>query len=123
MADVEKNIIAKDSQTLADIVSLKLRQDILSGKMIPGSKINEAEAAQAFGVSCGPLREALNRLVSMGLLEYRSNSGVRVIKFEPKKLIELYEMREYLVHPEIFILSLNSNFKFWFAKRTGLAIS
>ena len=29
----------------------------------------------------------------------------------------------YIVHPEIFILSLNSNFKFWFAKRTGLAIS
>ena len=29
----------------------------------------------------------------------------------------------YLVDPEIFILSLNSNFKFWFAKRTGLAIS
>ena len=29
----------------------------------------------------------------------------------------------YVVDPEIFILSLNSNFKFWFAKRTGLAIS
>ena len=41
----------------------------------------------------------------------------------PSRLVPVGPELNYLVHPEIFILSLNSNFKFWFAKRTGLAIS
>ena len=70
---------------------------------------------------------AYQKVVEKIRLHFENNKGVSKAQARAKAhaLVCYFVLgiKLYLVHPEIFILSLNSNFKFWFAKRTGLAIS
>ena len=56
-----------------------LREAIISGQLEAGSKINLDRAKQSFNVSLSPLREALARLISDGLVEFEDNRGYRVV--------------------------------------------
>ena len=53
-------------------------------------------SARRFGVSRGPLREALRRLEGRGLVVRAAHAGVRVVLLSRRALLELYEMRELL---------------------------
>jgi DNA-binding GntR family transcriptional regulator len=55
-----------------------LRQRILSGQFAPGMAVREQVLAEEFGVSRGPIRDALLTLTKEGLLHARPNVGVRV---------------------------------------------
>ena len=55
-----------------------LRHDLLSGRFAPGTRLNEVELAAEFEISRGPLREAVQCLVSEGLVEHRPNRGAIV---------------------------------------------
>ena len=59
-------------------------------------KINEAELAQRFGVSRGPLREAIRRLEGLRLVERRPHAGARVISLKLDEMIEIFTVREAL---------------------------
>jgi DNA-binding GntR family transcriptional regulator len=52
--------------------------------------------AKALEISFTPVREALNRLVSEGLLEYRSGLGVFVPRISRREIEDVYEVREML---------------------------
>lgn len=82
--------------TLADRVFEQLRTAIVEGEIPPGSKISEPVLAARYGISRGPLREALRRLESSGLIEHRPNAGARVIRLNADQLLELYAIREVL---------------------------
>ena len=82
--------------TVADRVFRALRQDIVEGRIAPGSKISEPELSRAQGVSRGALREALGRLESCGLVERRANLGARVVALSSGQLLEIYLVREAL---------------------------
>jgi DNA-binding GntR family transcriptional regulator len=82
--------------TLADRLSERLVQAIVAGDLAAGSKISEPELAQRFGTSRGPLREALNRLEGLRLVERRPNQGARVVEMGRGELVELYAVREAL---------------------------
>ena len=58
------NVSAPDpsARTLSDQVRQKLIDSIVSGELAQGSKISEAELAQRYGISRGPLREAIRQL-------------------------------------------------------------
>src|SRR3954470_18739562 len=73
-----------------------LLDEIVSGTMRPGSKISEPDVARRFGVSRGPLREAIRRLEERQLVRCTPNSGARVIVHTPEEVIEAYEIREAL---------------------------
>lgn len=84
------------SATLADRVFSELRQAIVEGEIAPGSKLNEPELAARYGISRGPLREAMRRLESTNLVERRPNLGARVIALSSAHLLEIYVVREAL---------------------------
>ncbi|PHQ72221.1 MAG: GntR family transcriptional regulator, partial [Sneathiella sp.] len=48
-----------------------LEQEIVTGKLTPGTRLDETLLAERFGVSRTPIREALNRLSAAGLVEIR----------------------------------------------------
>jgi DNA-binding GntR family transcriptional regulator len=86
----------QDSRTLADRVFQRLQDDIVRGIWAPGSRLGEAELARHYGVSRGPLREAIRRLESRKLLERMPHVGARVAQLSFEHLIEIYYVREAL---------------------------
>ena len=63
--------------TEASLVTARLREDILSGAVPPGSKIKLVPLAKRYQVSRGPLREAASRLASEGLVHIEDQRGFR----------------------------------------------
>ena len=71
-----------------------LKDLIMNGTLAPGTRLNEVEIATRLGISRGPVREAIQRIAAQGLLELSPGRGARVRTFEPKELLDLYELRE-----------------------------
>lgn len=82
--------------TLADRVFAALQHDIVLGRIAPGAKLGEAELATRYGVSRGPLREAIRRLEARKLLTRTPHAGCRVAQLSLDELIEVYQIRELL---------------------------
>ncbi len=57
-----------DSGTLSEHVFRSIQAAIVRGEIAPGSKISEPELARTYGISRGPLREAIHRLEGQKLL-------------------------------------------------------
>ncbi len=72
-----------------------LRAAIQDGRYGRGERIREEEVARSLGVSRTPVREALSRLQSHGLLEM-SSGGLVVAELTRPQVLELYAMREIL---------------------------
>ncbi len=62
----------------------------------PEERLNESALSKRLGTSRTPLREALNRLVTEGLLVSVQGRGFFCRSLNPDKIIELYELRESL---------------------------
>lgn len=71
-----------------------IRQLILSGELEPGSRIGQEELALRFGASRIPVREALKRLESDGLVVLKPSSGAWVARLDLDECIEIYKIRE-----------------------------
>jgi DNA-binding GntR family transcriptional regulator len=84
------------AQSLANLAFEKIAAAIASGEIAPGARISEAELARKFGISRGPLREALMRLEGRRLVERRLNLGAYVVGLSERGLDELFTMREAL---------------------------
>jgi DNA-binding GntR family transcriptional regulator len=82
--------------TRADEAFDCLQTAIVKGDLIPGEKIGEVELCSRFHLTRGPLREALGRLESRGLLVRRPHAGVKVVSVSADELIELYRIRELM---------------------------
>jgi DNA-binding GntR family transcriptional regulator len=87
---------ASQNGTLAEQVFHRLSAAILSGELAPGTKISEPALARQYGVSRGPLREALHRLQERKLITRSANQGPRVVKPSTEALAELFVVREAL---------------------------
>lgn len=83
-----------EALTLADRVFSQIQTAIVKGELAPGTKMSEAELAARYGVSRGPLREALRRLEGRKLLTRIPHVGVRVISLSFDELIQIYHVRE-----------------------------
>ena len=69
-----------------------LEQEIVTGVLPPGGRLDEASLATRFGVSRTPVREALNQLASTGLVEVRPRRGATVAAPGLKELLEMFEV-------------------------------
>ena len=98
MADLHDETvrISSDSATLSEQVFRSIQAAIICGDIAPGSKISEPELARTYGISRGPLREAIHRLEGQRLLVRVPHVGARVVALSHAELIELYEIRESL---------------------------
>lgn len=79
----------------ADLVYETLRNRIKSRQYGVGERIREEEVARSLGVSRTPVREALAKLQSRGMLEVTAG-GLVVVELSRTQIIELYAMREVL---------------------------
>jgi DNA-binding GntR family transcriptional regulator len=82
--------------TITDRIFARIQQEIVEGKLKPGSKISEPELARAYGISRGPLREAIGRLEACSLVVRKANVGARVVALSSEQLLEIYHVREAL---------------------------
>lgn len=85
-----------EASTIADRIFDQVRQAIVVGEIPAGSKLSEPVLAARYGISRGPLREAMRRLESSQLVERRPNLGARVISLSSEQLLEIYMVREAL---------------------------
>lgn len=82
--------------TFASMVGERIRANIIEGALPPGSQLNEVELAESFGVSRGPVREALQRLIQEGLLRSEPHRGVFVPVMTAEDIADIYLAREAL---------------------------
>jgi GntR family transcriptional regulator, rspAB operon transcriptional repressor len=64
--------------TLREQIVEQLRHDVLNGQLAEGEPLREQKLAARFGISRGPIRDALLQLTQEGLLVAQPNRGVRV---------------------------------------------
>jgi len=76
-----------------DFVVNAIREGIRTGEYVPGQRLVEADLTRAFGISRGPLREAMRRLAGDGLVVIEPHKGVAVRKMSAEDLEELYDVR------------------------------
>lgn len=74
----------------------QLLDAIKDGRLLPGTRLREVALAEELGVSRTPLREALSRLESEGLLTNDGNRGLIITQLDHNMITELYQMREVL---------------------------
>jgi DNA-binding GntR family transcriptional regulator len=106
--------------TLHDAVLNQIRDMIIEGQLMPGTRINEGQVGASLGVSRTPLREAIKTLASEGLVEIlpakgavvrrfteqdirlacvrASNAEIKKIAQMHKRMIELYAARNRLAY-------------------------
>lgn len=85
-----------DNRTLWEQVRERLREEILSGELAPGTVLSEVSLAESLGVSRGPIREALGRLASEGLVTSTPRRGAIVTELTPDEFVGAYQVREAL---------------------------
>jgi DNA-binding GntR family transcriptional regulator len=73
-----------------------IRKAIQDGELKPGERLREIELAEAIGLSRTPIREALSRLETEGLVAHDPARGVVVAELDYSMVTELYYMREVL---------------------------
>ncbi|MEU3625933.1 GntR family transcriptional regulator [Amycolatopsis coloradensis] len=80
-------------ESTAGIIARQLRDAIMTGALPPGTQLGETDLASRFQVSRGPLREAMQHLVSEGLLRSERHRGLFVIDLEPGDVYDIYSAR------------------------------
>ena len=79
--------------TLTELVFNELRADILKCRLKPGSKLHQTALRHKYNASGSAIREALSRLMSLGLVATESQRGFRVVDTSAKDLIDLTKTR------------------------------
>ncbi|KQY37707.1 MULTISPECIES: GntR family transcriptional regulator [Nocardia] len=85
-----------NQQSTAEMIADRLREAIMRGALGPGAQLGEADLATSFGVSRGPVREAMQRLVQEGLLFSIRNRGIFVIELTTDDVVDIYRARTAL---------------------------
>jgi DNA-binding GntR family transcriptional regulator len=83
-------------RTATEKVMARLRTMLITGALAPGSRIDQADLVRRFDVSIVPIREALARMASAGLVEIVPHRGVFVVNVSADELTDLYAVREIL---------------------------
>lgn len=94
MGAVEK--AASDGLNLSERAHACIRRDILNGGLFPGEKLQIEAVSERYGIGTAPIREALNRLSSEGLVERKSQRGFFVAVISMADLEELVKTRIWL---------------------------
>jgi DNA-binding GntR family transcriptional regulator len=79
--------------TRSSVVLQRLRSDVLTGQLAPGSKLGFAELSARYDTSSGVLREVLPRLVEQGLATSEAQLGFRVVDVSVDNLSQLTDAR------------------------------
>jgi GntR family transcriptional regulator, vanillate catabolism transcriptional regulator len=87
---------SEPSSTRSESVVEALRGAILAGQFQPGERLHEVKLTALLGVSRTPVRAALQKLASEGLLDYTPNRGYALREFSLGEVVNAYEVRAVL---------------------------
>ncbi len=82
--------------TIADTIAQQLADQILTGELTPGERIEEKRVTEQFGVSRTPVRDALRQLAATGLVAIKPHRGVTVVDLEIEQLSDMFEAQAEL---------------------------
>ncbi len=94
MTDAAPHMLGQS--TLVERIYQSIRDQMLSLKLPPGTRLKDTELAAAFGTSNTPVREALRRLETAALVETIPRRGTFVKRLSRSDVQGLYEVREAL---------------------------
>ncbi len=77
----------------AMVIARRLTEAVMDGTLAPGRQLGEVELAAQLGVSRGPLREAMQRLVQQGILRSEPHRGVFVVELTADDVTDIYLAR------------------------------
>jgi DNA-binding GntR family transcriptional regulator len=83
-------------RALKEIILERLRQEIVEGVYKPGTHLIEQSLASQYGVSRGPVREALAQLEQAGLVAIQPRRGTVVTELSLSEAWEIYTLRGHL---------------------------
>jgi DNA-binding GntR family transcriptional regulator len=78
--------------TRSEAIVRHLREEIVSGRLAPGTVVKDAELAESLGVSITPVREAIAQLAAEGLIDLSPNRTRRVTHVSQKNALELIDV-------------------------------
>lgn len=84
------------SSSLPILLEQEIERVILGGQFSPGDHLNEKELALRFGISRGPVREALRSLEASGLVDQVPNRGFFVRRLSASEASNVYDVRSVL---------------------------
>ncbi|MDP9391653.1 MAG: GntR family transcriptional regulator [Actinomycetota bacterium] len=76
-----------------EYVLQRLREDIASGLVVPGTSLRQSEIAARYGVSATPVREALRLLEAGGTVSYAPHRGATVRELSSDRVHDVYLLR------------------------------
>lgn len=82
------------TETLVEHIIHSIREAIRNGEVAQGERLIVADIAQEYGVSMGPVREAIRRLAGEGLLEFTPHRGATVRAYSERDVREIFQVRE-----------------------------
>ena len=89
----EENASDADKKSAAEIIQAELLNRICFLEYQPDDQLKEAEIAAEFGVSRTPVRDAINRISHLGLVETRNGVGTVVVALSAQQIRHVYDMR------------------------------
>jgi DNA-binding GntR family transcriptional regulator len=87
-----RELLDQASNRLSDKLLETIEERIVTGEYPAGTRLDEVELAEAFGVSRTPIREALIQLSVMNMIEKRPRKGWVVTEVSPARLCEMFEV-------------------------------
>ena len=90
------NFDIQNHRPLREMVYEELKMQILTGTIIPGTRMMEVELAEEMGVSRTPIREAIRKLELEGLVTMIPRRGAEVAQITEKSLKDVLEVRRAL---------------------------
>lgn len=99
----EMDNIKNKQKYLRDHIFEELQQAICSGKLSSGERLTESRVAEEMGVSRTPVREALYRLASLGLIKMIPHRGFIISQWSLKEIEDVIDLRIVL---EAFAIKL-----------------
>ncbi len=84
--------LAKGAGSHADAIYRYLEQEIVSGRLEPGEKLDDVALAKRFGVSKTPIREAILQLVAIDFVQVRQRVGAIVAPLSLQRMVQMFEV-------------------------------
>ena len=85
-----------EKRTMASQLEAMIRQDIINGRLAPGSRLRLKELADAYEVGVIPLREALSRLASSGFVSAADQKGFSVGRVSAAEITDITAARLHI---------------------------
>ena len=90
------NLDLQNHRPLREIVYDELKRKILTGKIVPGTRMMEVDLANDMGVSRTPVREAIRKLEKENLVTIEPRRGAYASDISVKDMLDILEVREDL---------------------------